>query len=116
MQLFLILLAIFQLGQALLTEESCSAEDIQYCGACTNVKCEDNSIGYFASVMTSEDCQDWCRRRNDYMGDCQYITYFGKEGLPEKNICYLLSSCGKKSKCTNCVTETVDCLCSTSND
>jgi len=96
-------------------DESCSTEDVHICGTCTNVECEvhkDNFIGSIASVMSLEECQDWCDRRNDYMNDCQYITYFGNEGLPVQNICYLLSSCGKKSECTNCVTETSDCLCS----
>ena len=118
MEFFLILLAIFQLGQAFSTEDSCSAEDIQHCGACTNMECEprrDNIIGSFTSVMSSEECQDWCTRRNEYMNDCQYITYFGKEGLPVKNACYIFASCEKKSVCANCVTETSDCLCSSNN-
>ena len=65
--------------------------------------------------MSSEECQDWCTRRNEYMNDCQYITYFGKEGLPVKNACYIFASCEKKSVCANCVTETSDCLCSSNN-
>ena len=94
-----------------------AAEDFHICGKCTNVECEvheDNLIGSIASVMSSEECQNWCKRRNDYMNDCRYVTYVGNEGLPFQNLCYMFSSCGKKSECTNCVTETFDCLCSTS--
>ena len=118
MHLLQIFLAIFQLGHALSLDESCSENDVHICGTCTNVECEmgkDNMIGSFSSVMSSEECQEWCTRRNDYMNDCRYITYFDNEGLPIQNMCYIFSSCGKKSECTNCVSETSDCLCSSSN-
>ena len=117
MQLFLIFVAIFQLGHALSLDETCSAEDAHICGTCTNVECEaskDNSIGSITSVTSSEECLEWCARRNDYMNDCQYITYFGNEGLPVQNTCYMFSSCVEKAGCTNCTTETFDCLCSSS--
>jgi len=117
MQLFLVFLAFFQIGHALSLDESCSAEDAHICGTCKNVQCEvskDNFIGSITSVTSSEKCQEWCTKRNDYMNDCQYITYFGNKGLPIQNICYMYSSCVEKSGCTNCTTEKFDCLCSSS--
>ena len=117
MQLFLIFLAIFQIGHALSIDASCSTNDAHICGTCKNVQCEvskDNFIGSITSVMSSEKCQEWCTRRNDYMNDCRYITYFGNEGHPIQNTCYMFSSCAEKSGCTNCTTETFDCLCSSS--
>merc|ERR1711884_858368 len=99
MQLFLIFLVIFQLEHAMSMDEKsldCSAEDFHICGKCTNVECEvheDNLIGSIASVMSSEECQNWCKKRNDYMNDCRYVTYFGNEGLPVQNLCYIFSSC-----------------------
>ena len=68
MQLFLIFLVIFQLEHAMSLAENCSAEDFHICRKCTNVECEvheDNLIGSIASVMSSEECQNWCKRRNN---------------------------------------------------
>ena len=119
MQLLLVLLAISHLGHSLSMGESCSAEDIQTCGTCKNVECQvrnDNYIGDIAGVTSSAICQDWCRRRNDanVLPKCQYINYFGKKGSPVQNMCYLLSSCGIKNECTDCVAEKYDCFCSLS--
>ena len=113
MQACLVLLAIIQLGHALSMEASCSIKDIQICNTCKNVQCEvdsNNLIGSFTDVSSSDECQDWCRRRNDYMGDCRYLTYFGNKGYPVENTCYIFPSCGQKAECENCVTETFDCF------
>ena len=117
MQLFKVLLLIFQLGHALSKDPSCSEEDVRICKTCTNFQCEvdrGNDIGSFTSVSSSDECQEWCRRRNDYMGDCRFLTYYGKEGHPYQNTCYIFKSCVGKIGCTNCTTEIFDCFCSRS--
>ena len=117
MRVILVLIAIFQLGHALSTEASCSVKDIQICNTCKNVQCEvdgENYIGSFDNVSSSDECQDWCKIRNDYMGDCQYLTYFGNKGQYVQNTCYIFKSCVEKTECEDCVTETFDCFCSSS--
>ena len=112
MLVHLIFLAILPLGRALPLNETCSAEDTQICGRCTDIGCEDekyNLIGSFTSVSSIEECHEWCTRRNEYMNDCNYLTYYGKGGLPYGNICYIFSACDKKIEGTGCVTEAKDC-------
>ena len=112
MRVHIVLLTILPLGYGLAINETCSAEDAQICGRCTNVGCADqkyNLIGSFTSVSSKYECHDWCNRRNAYMGDCKYLTYYGKGGLPYENICYIFSSCEKKIEGTDCVTEATDC-------
>ena len=118
MQLLKVLFGIFQLGFALCMEDICSVEDIQTCGTCTNIVCEmrkDNFIGSIADCPSSQECQEWCRKRNEIIqDDCRYVTYFGQDGMPVQDMCYLFSSCGKKIQSNNSITETFDCLCSSS--
>ena len=117
MHVFLVLFAISQFGHTLSVEAICSVKDIQICETCKNVQCQpdrNNTIGSFTDVSSSDECQDWCRRRHDYMDDCQYLTYFGKQGHPFKNTCYIFNSCQEKTECKDCVTETFDCFCSSS--
>merc|ERR1711973_853654 len=112
-----VLIAIFQIGHALSMESSCSVKDIQICNTCKNIQCEvhgDNYIGSFENVFSFDECQDWCKIRNDYMGDCQYMTYFGNKGQYVQNTCYIFRSCVEKTECKDCVTETFDCFCSSS--
>ena len=115
MQGLFYLLCILHLGYALSTNGTCTADDARICGRCTNTACEvhnSNFIGSFASVSSAMECQNWCKQRNDYMNDCTYLTYYGSEGVPLQNLCYIFSSCDKKVNCSHCVTETFDCLCS----
>lgn len=112
MLVHLVFLAILPLGRALPLNETCSAEDAQICGRCTDIGCEDekyNLIGSFTSVSSTDECHEWCTRRNEYMNDCEYLTYYGKGGVPYENTCYIFSSCDKKIAGTGCVTEAKDC-------
>ena len=113
MQFLLLFLAICQFvqGHAFSLKESCSTEDFHKCGSCTSLGCKigDNFIGSFTNVTTAEDCKEWCRKRNDYMHDCKYLTYYGKEGVTFQNTCYIFTSCEEKIRCNSCVTETWDC-------
>ena len=113
-QLFFLLCSL-QLGYAWSLNGTCSAQDAEVCGRCTSKACEvhnNNLIGSIENVSSAMECQDWCKRRNDYINDCTYVTYFGSNGALLKNVCYIFSSCDKKVDCSNCVTETFECLCS----
>ena len=115
MQQLFFLLCSLQLGYAWSLNGTCSAQDAEVCGRCTSKACEvhnNNLIGSIENVSSAMECQDWCKRRNDYINDCTYVTYFGSNGAPLKNLCYIFSSCDKKVDCSNCVTETFECLCS----
>ena len=112
MRFFVFFCAIVALFDASSSNESCSVEDAQICGLCTNIGCVDqkyNLIGSFSSVSSVEECHQWCNKRNEYMDDCKYLTYYGKDGRPSKNICYIFSSCEKKIERIGCVTEATDC-------
>ena len=104
MQFLLLFLTICQFvqGHGFSLKESCSTEDFHKCGSCTSLGCKigDNFIGSFTNVTTAEDCKGWCRKRNDYMHDCKYLTYYGKEGVTFQNTCYIFTSWRKKSYST----------------
>ena len=113
MRLLAIVLSIVQASLALSLSGACSNEDIQECGGCKNFGCvahNDNYIKTIPGVLTVEECQDQCKNESV----CTYLTYFGKDAFPLKNFCYLYSSCEMQNDCSDCVTEAVDCLCSTS--
>ena len=112
MQVHLVSFAILPLCHSLFYKETCSAEDAQICGRCTNIGCVDqknNFIGSFTNVSSVDECHEWCTRRNEYMNDCNYLTYFGNNGHPYENTCYIFSLCPKKVEGTGCVTEAKDC-------
>ena len=111
MRLPLFLLALLQVNQILSVGMSCSTEDIQNCGKCKNVACvahNDNVIKTIGGVSTADECQEMCESENG----CSFITYFEKGAFPLENFCYLLSSCANQNDCFNCITESVDCVCS----
>ena len=112
MQIHLVSFAILPLCHSLSYKETCSAEDVQICGRCTNIGCVDlknNFIGSFTNVSSVDECHEWCNRRNEYMNESKYLTYCGKDGLPNKNICKIFSSCDKKIEGIGSVTEATDC-------
>ena len=113
MRLFAVILLIVQASQALSLNASCSNEDMEECGGCKNSGCvahKGNLVKTVPGVWTVEECWDLCRNESG----CTYLTYFQKEAFPLKNFCYLFSSCEMQSDCSDCVTEAVDCLCSSS--
>ena len=85
MQQLFFLLCSLQLGYAWSLNGTCSAQDAEVCGRCTSKACEvhnNNLIGSIENVSSAMECQDWCKRRNDYINDCTYVTYFGSNGAP----------------------------------
>ena len=66
------------------------------------VACGDSVNSVFNDVATIEQCRLLCYDSQD----CQYLTYFDRNGFPFQEVCYTFSSCEKTHPCTNCVSET----------
>ena len=115
MKILIILFIAIQTGYALSLNISCSVDDVEFCGRCKNFGCVahgDNLINTFGGVSTVEECQILCK--NEKGNQCKYLTYFNEAAFPLQEFCYLYSSCEKHSDCSECVTETADCMCSSS--
>merc|ERR1719295_942002 len=113
MRLLTAILLIAQASQAWSLNASCTNEDMEQCGSCKNSGCvvhNENLVKTVPGVWSVEECWDLCRNESA----CTHLTYFQKEAFPLKNFCYLFSSCEMQNDCSDCVTEAVDCTCSSS--
>ena len=76
--------------------------------ASNNTACDvhgDALIDSFTGIETIADCRQLCYDADD----CEFITYYGGDGFPLRNICQLFHSCEETLMCTECVSETKGC-------
>jgi len=72
-----------------------------------NTACEahENELDTVGGVLSIEDCRLLCYDN----ADCGFITYFGVDSFPLREICQLFLSCDTVQPCSNCVSETREC-------
>merc|ERR1712123_481023 len=72
-----------------------------------NTACEahQNELDTVGGVLSIEDCRLLCYDDDD----CGFITYFGMDSFPLRDICQLFLSCDTVQPCSNCVSETREC-------
>ena len=66
---------------------------------------EDNLLDTVGGVLSIEDCRLLCYDN----ADCGFITYFGMDSFPLREICQLFLSCDTVKPCSKCVSETREC-------
>ena len=74
----------------------------------TGVECdfnEDNLIDAVMHVKSLEECRQMCLDQES----CEFISYFDDSAAPISHFCSLFKSCDTVSKCTNCVSESMAC-------
>ena len=77
--------------------------------ASNNTACddtEDNHIEMIGEIKTIQECRQLCYDTNE----CEYITYYGPDSFPYREICFLFRQCSVTHGCTECVSETRDCF------
>ena len=78
--------------------------------ACDNH--EGNLLESFPEVETLRECRELC---TEY-ANCEFITYYGDNGLPIRNFCQLFRSCEKIVNCVGCLSEAKGCSSGCSNN
>ena len=81
-------------------------------GACyaEGVACEiqdDNLVGIIGNISSIDGCREVCQDDNTTL--CNYITYFGPDGSPFYNDCFVYSTCDTLDPCVDCYTEAAVC-------
>jgi len=62
-------------------------------------------ISSFSEIENIAECRQLCYD----VHDCEFITFYGGNGFPYRNICQLFNSCDETLPCTECVSETKGC-------
>merc|ERR1711892_304491 len=72
-----------------------------------NTACEahQNELDTVGGVLSIEDCRLLCYDNTDW----GFITYFGVDSFPLREICQLFLSCDMVQPCSKCVSETREC-------
>jgi len=65
----------------------------------------DSLIDSFNDIENIAECRRLCYD----VDDCEFITYYGSNGYPFRNICQLFMSCDETLSCTECISETKGC-------
>ena len=71
--------------------------------ACDNT--EENLLDSLNGVGSVEECRQLCYDNQD----CGFITYYGQDSFPYRELCFLFRSCEETHSCSGCVSETRDC-------
>merc|ERR1712179_626908 len=73
--------------------------------ASNNTACDlhgDGFIDFFTGVEDIAECREICNN----VDGCEFITFFGPDGFPLRDICQLFHSCDETLSCTECISET----------
>ena len=76
--------------------------------ASNNTACDvhgDGLLDSFTGIETIDQCRELCY--DDH--DCEFITFYGGNGFPLRNICQLFHSCDETLPCAECNSETKGC-------
>ena len=98
----LLILSLLTLTSAAETSESpvtCFSNNT----ACDNTA--DNVLDTVGGVGTVGECRQLCHDQEE----CGYITYYGQDSFPYRELCFLFRSCDETHPCDDCVSETRDC-------
>ena len=67
---------------------------------------EDTLVNTVLQVPSVEECHQLC---HDTEG-CNFLTYYDEAAFPVSEMCQMFSSCVSVAECSDCVSQSMDCL------